>query len=298
MQEVAYGSLVETRRRELHLQVGTTHEELYRDSPAEVYGLLGHHFAEADEPERAVEYLLKAGDAARAVYAQDEAIDLYRRALGFMERTSDAARARQLLLRIGLTHHLAFDFAAANAAFVEAFALPARAPERLEPTEWVRWPVEAAGAVGLLSALSYSLPTWLLGPNLFRGLLTTGRDLDIEPDVAQGFTVSDDGGSPFGPTRAGATEALSRRTTSPSPTPGSPREVSSGQRACSTACVHTPSTSAPSSSGFASHATIFCTASPFPRSQRGHGTSSSVTGQTGIVRIDGLSFAEAVIDRQ
>ena len=89
VQEAAYGSLVEARRRELHLRVGEALVELHRDSPAEVYGLLAHHFAEADEPERAVEYLLKAGDTARAGYAEEEAIELYRRALGFMERTGD-----------------------------------------------------------------------------------------------------------------------------------------------------------------------------------------------------------------
>ena len=114
VQEVAYGTLVEARRRELHLRVGEALEELHRDSLAEVYGLLAHHFAEADDAERAVEYLLKAGDTARAVYADDEAIELYRRALGFMERTGDDSRARQTLLRIALTHHLAFDYRAAE----------------------------------------------------------------------------------------------------------------------------------------------------------------------------------------
>ena len=126
VQEVAYGTLLETRRRELHRAVGEALEELHRDSLAEVYGLLAHHFAEADEPARAVEYLLKAGDAARAVYAQDEAIAHYRRALDFMERTGDEGHARRTWLRLALTHHLAFDFHAASEAFGEAFAIPAR----------------------------------------------------------------------------------------------------------------------------------------------------------------------------
>ena len=56
VQEVAYGTLVEARRRQLHRQVGEALLELHRDSPAEVYGLLARHFADADEPERAVEY--------------------------------------------------------------------------------------------------------------------------------------------------------------------------------------------------------------------------------------------------
>ena len=139
VQEAAYGSLVEARRRELHLLVGEALVELNRDSPAGVYGLLAHHFAEADEPKRAVEYLLKAGDTARAGYAEEEAIDLYRRALAFMERTGDQARARQTLLKIALTHHLAFDYHAANEAFSEAFVRPAPAPPRLEPSERITW---------------------------------------------------------------------------------------------------------------------------------------------------------------
>lgn len=76
--------------------------ELHADSPAEVYGLLAHHFAEADEPARATQYLLKAANAARAAFAQDEAIELYRRALGFIERTGDEGSARDTLLVIAL----------------------------------------------------------------------------------------------------------------------------------------------------------------------------------------------------
>jgi ABC-type transport system substrate-binding protein len=195
VREVAYGTLVDARRRELHLRVGTALEELYRESPGEVYGLLGHHFAEAGEPGWAVEYLMKAGDAARAVYAQDEAIDLYRRALGFMHETDDAARARQTLLRIGLAHHLAFEFEAANGAFGEAFARRPPPPVRLDPTERVRWPIESAGAVVIPAALSFSGPSWFIGPNIFRGLLAMGRNVDVEPDLAESFTVSDDGRS-------------------------------------------------------------------------------------------------------
>jgi ABC-type transport system substrate-binding protein len=193
VQEAAYGALTEPGRRALHLAVAEALVELHRDSPAEVYGLLGHHFAEADESERAVEYLLRAGDAARAQHAQEEAIGFYRRALGFMDRTGDDARARPTLLRIALTSHLAFDYVAANKAFGEAFARPAVAPVRLEPTEDVAWAVESAGAELIVPGLAYSAPTWFMGPNLFRGLLSIGRDLAIEPDLAERISVSDDG---------------------------------------------------------------------------------------------------------
>ena len=125
------------RRRELHRGVGRALEELHEESPAEAYGLLARHFSEADEPEQAIEYLLKAGDAARAVYANEEALAHYAKALGFLRVGSDAARARDTLLKVALTHHLAFDFEQAGHAYAEAFALQPGAPQRLEPVEQI-----------------------------------------------------------------------------------------------------------------------------------------------------------------
>jgi ABC-type transport system substrate-binding protein/class 3 adenylate cyclase len=195
VQEAAYRSLVEARRRELHLRVGEALVELHRDSPAEAYGLLAHHFAEADEPELAVEYLSKAGDAARGAYAEEEAIELYRRALDFMERTGDKARARQTLFKIALTHHLAFDYRAADEAFGEAFARPEPVPARLEPTEQIVWALAAAGYSAVAPGHADSLQAYQVARNLFRGLVSIGRDFDIEPDLAERFTVSHDGRS-------------------------------------------------------------------------------------------------------
>jgi oligopeptide transport system substrate-binding protein len=158
-----------------------------------VYGLLARHFAEADEPERAVEYLLKAGDAARGVYAEEEAIELYRRALGFLDRMDDDARARQTLLKIALTHHLAFDFRAANDAFTQALARPAPLPPRMEPRERITWAVPTAWDRAAAPGHSLSEPAFEVARNLFRGLVAIGRDFDIEPEIAERFTVSDDG---------------------------------------------------------------------------------------------------------
>jgi ABC-type transport system substrate-binding protein/class 3 adenylate cyclase len=196
VQEVAYARLVETSRRQLHLRVGEALAELHRDSPAEAYGLLAFHFAAADEPTRAAEYLLKAGDAARALYAEEEAIALYRRTLAFLERTGDEAPARQTLLKLALTHHVAFDYRAANEAFGEAFARPAPAPLRLEPSEEITWAVGAGWPVERVAPglAGSDLANWVTR-NLFRGLVAIGPDLDVEPDLAERFEISDDGRS-------------------------------------------------------------------------------------------------------
>ena len=80
VQEVAYNSLLEPARRNLHRRIGEAIEALYGDAGESVYGPLARHFSEADEPERAARYSLLAGDAARSVYADHEALDHYRRA--------------------------------------------------------------------------------------------------------------------------------------------------------------------------------------------------------------------------
>src|SRR5262249_8072562 len=110
VQEAAYRSLLDERRRDLHRVVGTALEELHGEELSEAYGLLARHFTEADESEKAARYLLEAGDAARAVYADEEAIAHYQRALPFLDRLRDSGRARAALFKIALTHHLAFEF--------------------------------------------------------------------------------------------------------------------------------------------------------------------------------------------
>ena len=121
LQEVAYASLLESTRRKLHKRVGEALEEIYQESPEEVFALLARHFAEANKPEKAVEYLLKAGDAARALYADQEALEHYRKARDFLAQLGDERRARDTLFKMALAQHLAFNFEEAEELYDEAF---------------------------------------------------------------------------------------------------------------------------------------------------------------------------------
>jgi class 3 adenylate cyclase/tetratricopeptide (TPR) repeat protein len=103
VQEVAYASVVEVERRLLHRRVGGALEDLYRDAPAEALGLLAHHIAAAEEPAKALGYLVRAGDAARGLNANEEAAVHYERALdalGQLERTAEVERC-ELELALG-----------------------------------------------------------------------------------------------------------------------------------------------------------------------------------------------------
>jgi ABC-type transport system substrate-binding protein/class 3 adenylate cyclase len=189
VQEVAYASLTESRRRELHLTTGRALEELHTDAPEEVYEQLARHFSEADVPNKAVQYLLEAGDAAWAFYADQAALAHYRRALGFME--ANDPRARDLLFKIALAHHTNFDFVQANTAWAEAFARRPLMPARVPSTE--RLVTSTDPDTRFLPGHSYHLHEWWFTTQLFSGLLRLGRGLNVVPDAAAELTVSDDG---------------------------------------------------------------------------------------------------------
>jgi ABC-type transport system substrate-binding protein/class 3 adenylate cyclase len=191
VQEAAYAGLTEIRRRSLHRSVGEALEQLLEEEAPEAYAVLGRHFAEGDEPERAAAYLLKAGDVARGLDAEEEALEHYRRALDFLDRLGDGRRAKDTLLKIALTHHLAFDFEQADRAYQEAFARRVPQPQRVEPTE--RLETASLALDAFAPGYSYWQATWDFLPNLFRGLLQLDGDLNVVPATAESFRVSADG---------------------------------------------------------------------------------------------------------
>ena len=191
LREVAYGSLVDGRRRALHLAAGQGLEELNADDPAGLAGLLAHHFVEADEPEPAARYLVAAGDAARRLYANDEALVHYQRAVPFLDRIGDELLAHDVLLRVGLTLHLQADYARANEVYQEAFVRTISPRSYIVPTERIELADDPPDA--FVPGHANSAIGWKIAGHLFRGLLALDRDLNVVPDVASSFEISSDG---------------------------------------------------------------------------------------------------------
>jgi tetratricopeptide (TPR) repeat protein len=79
--EATYESILLQRRKELHRRVGAAIEELFADRLDEFYSLLAYHYSQAEDWERAREYLLKAGDQAGSIAADAEALDHYEKAI-------------------------------------------------------------------------------------------------------------------------------------------------------------------------------------------------------------------------
>lgn len=119
-QEVAYNLLPFAQRRQLHRAVAEWYERTYADDLEPYYSLLAHHWSRTIEERcadmgpvaRAIYYLEKAGEQAMRTYANQEAVDLFSRALQLdaqydytKDRLRQARWERQLgqaCLRMGL----------------------------------------------------------------------------------------------------------------------------------------------------------------------------------------------------
>jgi DNA-binding winged helix-turn-helix (wHTH) protein/predicted ATPase len=104
VQDAAYGMLLRGRRQQLHAKIAELFEAS-QDGPAETQPeLLGHHFSEANIPQRAVTYWLAAGRIAAARSANIEAAIHARRGLAELQLLphDDQRDVMELDLRIVL----------------------------------------------------------------------------------------------------------------------------------------------------------------------------------------------------
>ena len=84
---VAYENLLLRRRSELHQRAGTFLEKLRGTNPERLEDLesLCHHFERGQDQVRGARYLVAAGDWARGIYANEDAVRDYDRALCILE---------------------------------------------------------------------------------------------------------------------------------------------------------------------------------------------------------------------
>jgi class 3 adenylate cyclase/tetratricopeptide (TPR) repeat protein len=102
-QDVAYQSLLSSRRARLHEAAGAAYEALYADRLGEVYDRLAHHYSQTSRSEKAVEYLGLFAESAVGGYAHAEAAEALREALRQVERLPGDLRDRaacELTLRL------------------------------------------------------------------------------------------------------------------------------------------------------------------------------------------------------
>jgi adenylate cyclase len=98
-QDYVYKRLSKGERRLLHGDVATALESLYEGQLDEMAVQLAHHFQKAGDYERAFRYLTLAAERASRIYASDEAITHYTRAIEVAEKVAPDAVSLARLLR-------------------------------------------------------------------------------------------------------------------------------------------------------------------------------------------------------
>jgi tetratricopeptide (TPR) repeat protein len=98
--EVAYDAQDEAGRRAEHARIGEAVEQVYGDRLSEHFGVLAHHFTQAQRWDKALEYLLAAAQQAERTFATREALALYDEALRAAERLAGGVGEPATLIRI------------------------------------------------------------------------------------------------------------------------------------------------------------------------------------------------------
>jgi class 3 adenylate cyclase len=96
IREVAYDTLPKARRRELHGAAAEFIETVAGERSAEWAPILALHYRNAEQPERAIAYLLMAAEQAGRGWAKDLAVDFYDRALQLMSPEDERLRPVRL----------------------------------------------------------------------------------------------------------------------------------------------------------------------------------------------------------
>jgi class 3 adenylate cyclase/DNA-binding winged helix-turn-helix (wHTH) protein/tetratricopeptide (TPR) repeat protein len=96
VQDTAYGTLLRRPRRELHARIAEVLERQFPETVEQRPEVLAHHFAEAGQADRAVQYWIRAGDLATLRSTSREAATHYRSALRIVDEQPQTAPMRQI----------------------------------------------------------------------------------------------------------------------------------------------------------------------------------------------------------
>lgn len=198
LRAVACAELSPARRRQLHRRAAEALAALpparaANGSPA---AQIAQHYLQAGDERKALGYLLQAGDEARVLYAHQEAIAHYERAVAIQRRLDAPQAAARTLMKLGLAHHNAFDYAAAHQAYEAGFELWQHAPP-LRSGPAAATPHTLRSHWGALTTLDPGLVadfnTVVIVEELFTGLAAHGPDAEVLPALAADWEVTEGG---------------------------------------------------------------------------------------------------------
>jgi class 3 adenylate cyclase/tetratricopeptide (TPR) repeat protein len=98
IQEVTYNGLLRTHRKEIHLRIAIVMEQLFRERLPEFYETLAFHFREAGSLQKALDYLLKAGEKSLGRFALGESHKYFKEAFDILSENFLETKDNQIFL--------------------------------------------------------------------------------------------------------------------------------------------------------------------------------------------------------
>ncbi|NIM93857.1 MAG: protein kinase [Anaerolineales bacterium] len=185
------------RRQQLHRRAAQALEQTYPGRSDELSSQIGRHYAESGNGKKAVYYLLQAGDTARSLYANQEAIDAYEQALTFLTEEGDLETSARILMKLGLLYHETLDFQKSRLAYQEGFELRQQFGRHIPIAHLstaphpLRFPGSEPGTID--PSLATDTLSFGVAEQLFRGLVELSPQMDIIPDLARTWEILDEG---------------------------------------------------------------------------------------------------------
>ncbi len=121
--DAAYATILRRRRRQFHKRVGEAFEALFPDRLEEEAHRLAEHFSEALILDKAQHYYTMAGDHAGRLYANNEAIEHYGKAIRLARDSGTDQQLARLYKRLGRTYEADGHYDNALAMHKEMIAL-------------------------------------------------------------------------------------------------------------------------------------------------------------------------------
>ncbi|MFN2149147.1 MAG: AAA family ATPase, partial [Anaerolineales bacterium] len=196
-QRYLYSNIGKGQRRLLHGEIARSLEDLYREDPERIALQLGFHYEHAGEDEHAVRTLVEAGDLARRRFGIQEAIDCYQRALSICQRAGELPLSARLQMKLGQAYLDVHEYQAAQLAYEEGFRLrqlwqkDERQADLATPTEVMR--IAYHDPLTLDPSRTMEVFSGCALRQLFSGLVECTHNLEIVPDLAESWQVTDDG---------------------------------------------------------------------------------------------------------
>jgi len=107
-QEVAYNSLLQERRKEIHEETGSAIENLYPDRLEEYYELLAYHYTRGANRDKAVEYMSLSSQKAANLHAMEEAKEYFDETMKLLDTMPETEMNRQRRISLLLNQWLVF----------------------------------------------------------------------------------------------------------------------------------------------------------------------------------------------